>query len=144
MVRPDDDGFHLAFFTCSSAWATTLSTVKPNFLLQILERSGRAVGAHPDAVTTQADISSQPNVDACSTETRGTIVEGMTDSRYAASCRSNNSHDGMLITRALMPFVFKTSCAPTQKADFAAGADEEHIRFSTGRFRKHISAARDS
>ena len=46
---------------------------------------------------------SQPRVEACSTATRRVTLGGNTDARYASSCCSNNSHDGMLTTLAATP-----------------------------------------
>ena len=56
-----------------------------------------------------ADVPAQPNVEACSTETRAVTSGGSTRSRYACGWSSNNSHDGMLTTRALMPSALSCS-----------------------------------
>ena len=58
----------------------------------------------------------QPNVEACSTETRAVTCGGSTRSRYSCGWSSNNSHDGMLTTRALIPSALSRSCASRHSA----------------------------
>src|SRR5262249_61809467 len=58
----------------------------------------------------------QPNVDACSTDTRATTPGGSTLSRYSWGCCSKISHEGMLTTRAFTPSTLSCSYASRQSA----------------------------
>src|SRR5262249_27599843 len=60
--------------------------------------------------------SPQPNVEACSTDTRACTSDGSTCSWYSGCLRqwySKISHDGMLTTRDLIPCATSCSCAET-------------------------------
>src|SRR5712691_9942297 len=96
-----------------AAW-TTCSTVKPNFFCSSLSGADAPKVSIPILAPVGPTYRSQPKVPACSTETRAVTSGGRTLSRYDWLCCSNNSHDGMLTTRARMPSALSRSNASTQ------------------------------
>ena len=95
----------------SFAFLTTLSTVKPkNFI-----KSGAGADSPnvviPTTLPSSVTYLCHPNGDPASTATRLRILRGRTFSLYAASCFSNNSHDGILTTRDAIPCSFNFACA---------------------------------
>jgi hypothetical protein len=106
--------YRVTLFICSLAADTTASTVNPNFFCSSFRGADAPKVLMPMRSPSRPTYRSQPNRDAFSTETRALMSEGRTDSRYASSCCSNNSQDGMLTTRASMPCCFRAACASTQ------------------------------
>src|SRR5260370_4883262 len=88
---------------CCLAAATTLSTVKPNFLSNSFNGAEAPKVFMPKRTPSAPVKRSHPKVEACSTETRAVTLGGITLLRYYSLCGSKISHDGRLITRALMP-----------------------------------------
>src|SRR5581483_3661381 len=71
----------------------------------------------------------QPSVTPASTESRDRISGGSTSSRYAWSCASNRSHDGMLTTRARTPWSARSACASTHSVT----SEPVPMRMTSGR-----------
>ena len=65
-------------------------------------------------------------------------------SRYALSCSSNSSHDGMLMTRAADAFGLKLLVGLKAERDFTAGADEQDLGLLVFRVGQHVSASREA
>jgi len=99
--------------TTSAAFAATFSALKPYFSITTLS------GAEAPKRSWMATIVpngpaylSQPSGMPASTATRARTVGGSTESRYSCGWASNSSHEGMLTTRAPMPFSCMIFCAP--------------------------------
>src|SRR5713226_1806146 len=96
--------FHAAHFPRTSfAAATTFSGRKPNLLSKSFKGAEAPKVCMPIILPLGPTYRSQPIVAAISTDTRAVMAEGNTLSRYAASCFSKSSQQGMLTTRALIP-----------------------------------------
>ena len=87
---------------------------------ELLLRSFSGADAPNDRIPMLCPVSptyfAQPNVEACSTDTRAVTAGGSTLSRYSCGWSSNNSHDGMLTTRALIPSALSCSYASRHSA----------------------------
>src|SRR5262249_61647620 len=100
----------------SFAACTTASTVKPNFFCSSFSGALAPNVFMPIRLPSGPTYSLQPNVLACSTETRALTADGSTCSRYSGCLRqwySKISHDGMLTTRERTPAATSCSCAST-------------------------------
>ena len=81
--------------------------------------------------------------DACSTDIRAVTSCGSTLSRYDSGCCSNNSHDGMLTTRALMPSAVSLVCVDAQ-SHLGAGCEQDDLRLAALRVGQHVGALANS
>src|SRR5271166_3586809 len=89
---PEPSCYPFALFDCSMAAATTASTVKPNFFTSFCRGADSPKVLMPTRPPSIPTYRSQPNLAACSTETRALMCDGSTDSRYASSWSSNSFH----------------------------------------------------
>ena len=83
--------------------ATIASGVKPNFFCRSFRGAEAPKVCIPIIAPPVPTKRSQPNVEACSTETRARHAGGSTSSLYSGGCWSNSSQDGMLTTRTFSP-----------------------------------------
>ncbi len=92
------------FFTKATAWATTLSTLKPKRLSTSgpgAEAPKRSTLIVAPSSPTQRD---QPREEPASIASRTLTSRGSTWSRYSCDCSRNSSQQGMEITLARIPF----------------------------------------